>query len=88
MPRWNYVARQRNTEDKKSSTEILQERINQFLDVVMENKEISDYNLQQKLGWGVGIYERISRIIRYEHHEEANWDKKSRKWAYISVMRN
>jgi len=91
MPRWNYPSRnRRDVKEKRPPLEIRAERICQFLDAIQHAKEISDSKLQIVLfslpGWGIGTYERIARMIKYDYRDEVCWNKKQRIWSYVPVV--
>ena len=88
MPRWNYVSRHRKSKPKKSSLEVQQERVNKVLDVIMERKEIRDLDLQKVGGWGIGVHERIVRIVKNEYSDMVEWNKKTRTWKDIPLNPN
>ena len=88
MPRWNYVSRDRKSKPKKSSLEVQQERVNKVLDVIMERKEIRDLDLQKVGGWGIGVHERIMRIVKSEYSDMVEWNKKIRTWKDIPLDPN
>ena len=88
IPRWNYVARKKTTKPRKPSIEVQRERVNKVLDVIMERKEIRDYDLQKVMDWGMGIHERIMRIIKSEYSDMVEWNKKTRIWRNIPLDPN
>ena len=78
MPRWNYVSRNRLTKPRKPALEVQRERVNKFLDTIMERGKIKDFDLQKDMGWGLGVHERIARIVKTSYADEVEWDKKIR----------
>ena len=92
MPRWNYTSRnRRDVKPKRSALEIRAERVCQMLDAIEHAKEISDSQLQTVLfalpGWGIGTYERIARIIKYDYKDMVRWNRKQRIWSYIPAVK-
>ena len=85
MARWNYSTRHKTSKPRKSALEIQKERVNKVLDVIMEKKEIGDFDLQKDMGWGIGVHERILKIIKTAYSDEVEWNKKTRSWKSIPL---
>jgi len=91
MGRWNYASRnRRDVKPKRSALEIRAERVCQMLDAIQHAKEISDSKLQIVLfalpGWGIGVYERIARNVKYDYKDEVSWNKKQRIWGCVPAV--
>lgn len=86
MPYNRYITK-RPSEPKKSQAELKKERIAKLLDTVhgSPTKELSLPILQQILGWGDGVFERIVRIVKECFTHEVEYVKKGRK--FVSLLK-
>ena len=62
----HFIPRKQQFNPKKSRIDPTPERVNGVLDVIMEKKEIGDFDLHKKMGWGIGVHERIMRTVKIE----------------------
>ena len=69
---------------KPKSFQIEEERIERVLLFIKVKGEVSDYDLYQTMEWGLGIYERIMRMIKNNYQNIVRWNKKTKLYTYIS----
>jgi len=87
MANRNYNTPPKRKAPKKSYTETYHTRLNQFLDIIQERREMPAYGLKIilfKAGWGPGTFERMCKDVRDNFKKEVQYMKKEKKW--ISVL--
>ena len=87
MANRNYNIAPKRKTPKKSYAETYHTRLNQFLDLIQERKEMPTYGLKMilfKAGWGQGTFERMCKDVRDNFKKEVQYVKKEKKW--ISVL--
>jgi len=83
MVNYNRYTPPKIKKQKTPAIEIQKQRIDRAITMIKVKDEISDYNLQMILEWGIGVHERITRMIRNNFQDEVKWNKKTRLWKFI-----